>query len=147
MQLFDYSPRNGGFSIIELLLVVSIIAILFSIAIPSYIKYTQKAKVTSYVLPLVRACMADVASYCSAESPHTGTEEYTNPVGDSRFPNCRDNIATPAGIVRMEFLETPKCSSSGTLLQGRLVGYFSTSNDGYRARCQVDLRPFRCYIE
>jgi|GEM_PF-719845 len=141
------APQHGGFSIIELIVVVSIIAILSSIAIPSYIKYTQKANVTSYVLPLVRACMSDIASYCSVDSPQTGTEEYTNPVGDSRFPNCRDNILTPAGIVRMEFLESPKCSNNGILLQGRLVGYFSGSSGGYRANCQVDVRPFRCYIE
>jgi len=63
-----------GFTLVELLVVIAIIAILVSIAIPQYLSYTEKAKLASYALPMARACMLDVASYCSTNSPSAGTE-------------------------------------------------------------------------
>ncbi len=138
-------PRTGGFSIIELVVVISIIAILVSIAVPSYIKYTEKSRVSSYALPVLRGCMADIASYCASNSPPSGTEDYGNPVGNARFPNCKANIPTPVGTVTILALENPVCSSSGLLIQGRLTA--SLPSGGYKAYCTVDVRPFRCYIE
>ena len=42
-------PEWLGFSIIELLVVVSIISILFGVAMPSYLSSVQKSKVTSMI--------------------------------------------------------------------------------------------------
>lgn len=39
-------PSNHGFSLIEMMVVVAIIAILSAIAVPSYTHYTQQAKVS-----------------------------------------------------------------------------------------------------
>jgi type IV pilus assembly protein PilA len=129
---------------VELLVVISIVAILLSIAIPQYINYTERAKLVSYALPRARACMFDVASYCSVNSPPAGTETYSI-IGNSAFPNCVASYTTPGGTVYLTEVEVFQCSDKGQLISGKLHAYFSAR--GQRVVCQVDVRPFRCFVE
>ena len=133
-----------GFTLVELLVVIAIIAILVSIAIPQYLNYTERARLASYALPMARACMADVASYCSTDPPSAGTETYSI-IGNSTFPNCVANNTTPGGTVYLTEVQTFQCSNTGQLVAGKLYAYFSVT--GRRVVCQVDVRPFRCFIE
>jgi type IV pilus assembly protein PilA len=133
-----------GFTLVELLVVIAIIAILVSIAVPQYLNYTERARLASYVLPIARACMADVASYCSTDPPSAGTETYSI-IGNSTFPNCVANYTTPAGTVYLSVNQTFQCSDTGQLVEGRLHAYFSAT--GQRVVCQVDVKPFRCSVE
>jgi type IV pilus assembly protein PilA len=134
-----------GFTLVELLVVISIIAILLSIAIPQYLNYTERAGLASYALPIARACMADVSSYCSADPPSAGTETYSIIIGNSTFPNCVANYTTPGGTVYFTVVEAFQCSNTGLLVAGKLYAYFSAT--GQRVVCQVDVRPFRCFVE
>jgi len=133
-----------GFTLVELLVVIAIIAILLSIAIPQYLNYTERARLVSYALPMARACMADVASYCSTNSPPAGTETYSI-IGNSAFPNCVANHTTLGGTVYLSEVEAFQCSNTGQLVAGKLHAYFSAT--GQRVVCQVDVRPFRCFVE
>ena len=133
-----------GFTILELLMVIAIIAILVSIALPQYLNYTERAKLASYALPIARACMMDVASYCSADPPPTGTVTYSI-IGNPAFPNCMANRTTPGGTVYLTEVEAFQCSNTGLLVAGKLYAYFSAT--GQRVVCQVDVRPFRCSVE
>jgi len=133
-----------GFTLVELLVVIAIITILVSIAIPQYLNYTERARLASYALLMARACMLDVASYCSTNSPPAGTETYSI-IGNSTFSNCVANHTTPGGTVYLTEVETFQCSNTGLLVAGKLHAYFSAT--GQRVVCQVDVRPFRCFVE
>ena len=133
-----------GFTLVELLVVIAIIAILVSIAIPQYLNYTERARLASYALPMARACMADVSSYCSTDPPSAGTETYSI-IGNSTFPNCVANRTTPAGTVYFTVVEAFQCSNTGQLVAGKLHAYLSAT--GQKVVCQVDVRPFRCSVE
>jgi len=133
-----------GFTILELLVVIAIIAILVSIAIPQYLNYTERARLASYALPMARACMADVSSYCSTDPPSAGTETYSI-IGNSTFSNCVANYTTPAGTVYLTEVEAFQCSNTGQLVAGKLHAYSPAA--GQRVVCQVDDRSFRCSIE
>jgi type IV pilus assembly protein PilA len=133
-----------SFTLVELLVVISIIAILLSVAIPQYLNYTERARLVSYALPIARACMFDVASYCSTDPPPAGTETYSI-IGDSAFPNCVANYTTTGGTVYFTVVEAFQCSNTRLLVAGKLYAYFSAT--GQRVVCQVDVRPFRCFVE
>jgi len=133
-----------GFTLVELLVVIAIIAILVSIAVPQYLNYTERARLASYALPIARACMLDVASYCSADPPPTGTVTYSI-IGNPAFPNCMANRTTPGGTVYLTGVDPFQCSNTGQLVAGRLLAYFSSL--GKKVVCKVDVRPFRCFIE
>lgn len=133
-----------GFTLVELLVVIAIIAILVSIAIPQYLNYTERTRLASYALPMARACMLDVSSYCSTDPPPTGTETYSI-IGNSAFPNCVANHTTPGGTVYFTVVEAFQCSNTGLSVAGKLHAYFSAT--GQRVVCQVDVRPFRCFVE
>lgn len=43
------ATRNGGFSLLELMVVVSFVALLMAIAVPSYIQYADRARVSKAI--------------------------------------------------------------------------------------------------
>ena len=51
---------NGGFTILELIIVVSIIAILSSVALPAYQNYSARAKIAEVTLAL-STCRTDIS--------------------------------------------------------------------------------------
>jgi type IV pilus assembly protein PilA len=124
------------------MIVIAIIAILASIAIPQYLKYQRKSKVSSYALPVVRGCAMDVASYC-VENPNTSI----SPINNASFPNCKSSISTPGGTVTLGTTGTITCNDQGVVTAGGVNGTLDTATD-YQAKCTFDANGnMKCTVE
>jgi len=128
--------RRGGFTLVELMIVIAIIAILASIAIPQYMKYQKKAKVASYALPAARACAMDIAAYCTE-----------NPGGTpSNLPNCNFDNDTAGGHVKVT-PNYPTCNNDGSLpdIQNLAKAEITGITD-YYAKCDSGNNSVKCTV-
>jgi len=134
--------KSQGFTLVELMIVIAIIAILASIAIPQYMKYQRKAKVSSYALPAARACAMDIAAFC-VENPG---QQFNS----TSAPNCPNtNVSTAGGNVSLSIIFNGTCQSDGSIsntTQNLVTATLEGVND-YQVRCEYKNQSIKCTVE
>ncbi|OGR03895.1 MAG: hypothetical protein A2511_08150 [Deltaproteobacteria bacterium RIFOXYD12_FULL_50_9] len=65
LKMLRPQDSEKGFTLIELMIVVAIIGILAAVAIPAYMNYIQKARVTSLVFPGMHSLQTNLGLYYS----------------------------------------------------------------------------------
>ncbi len=101
--------HRGGWTLIELIIVIIILGLISAVAIPAYLDLTTNAK--------INACQAQQAAIKSAVLLHYAKNSGTLP--DSLLPNMFINATIPT------------CPSSGT------ISYSKTSDSTFTVSCSI----------
>lgn len=136
------SPKEKGFTLVELLIVIAIIAILASFSLSSYLRYREKSLLTSHALPMADACAKDIITYCIELAVSSPTEISLSSVS---LPNCsNDNIL--GHNLNITLTGSFVCNPGGTVSNGTVEAILEDV-PSYKAVCNLNENSIVCKVE
>lgn len=133
--------KTLGFSLVELVIAIAILSILAALVLPNYTRYQQKAKVSSYALPIARACALDAITHCMSGRL---ADEETVTMNVTAFPNCR-NSTTALGNLTIDITGSITCEPTGHVSNCTVYGKLQNVTL-YQARCSLRDQSLHCEV-
>mgnify|MGYP001626197379 CR=1 FL=1 len=127
-----------GFTLVELLIVIALLVILASMAIPSYLTYRDKSKVANFALSIASACAKDAMADCVSRFVDAPTVYNL-----SALPNC-SGVNTAMGNVEVLLDGNYTCMPNG-VASGTVKAVLTEINN-YTAVCEFSENSLRCSV-
>lgn len=124
MSMNPQSKRmhQGGFTLIELMIVVAIVGILSAIAYPSYTEYVRRGHRAE-----ARTGLLQAAQWMERAATATGVYPTSLPSNLTKVPGDRYDITLSGGAAAFTLTATPKGAQSGDK-----CGNYTLTNTGQR---------------
>ncbi|WP_457625534.1 type IV pilin protein [Persephonella sp.] len=133
--------KSGGFTLVELLIVIAILSILASIALPVYLSYRQKAKVASQALPYAEECTREIIEYCMNLKPSSSTNIN---ISDLSLSGCTAQTLSLFNT-SLNITGNFQCEPDGVVSSGSIDAKI-VSIDDFTARCIVTDSGIKCAV-
>jgi len=130
--------QSRGFSLLELLIAITIVGILFYIVSIKFYRYYKERAYVSTLLNNVRACFYEIMDYCEFT--------YNGSISIENFQACKPHSSLYGDVVFS--IEGGNRCNGNNLPEGfKVKGNFSNVNYAYYAVCIYKNAGIKCSIE
>ena len=133
--------ENKGFTLVELLIVIAILSILASVAVPIYVSYRQKAKVTSVALPYAKECTRQIVDYCINLRP---SSPINIDISSLSLTDCQSKYLSLYNE-NLSITGDFTCEPGGYISSGSVNASIGSVNN-FVAKCLIDSTGIKCRI-